>query len=86
MTVLVFTCHSAWQYLAEVHPQLTEKKSTGRVEIFCMSAFGYKQTLKGPRRYVRFTPESGHLGRSRTPTGTESQASADTSIFRSPID
>jgi len=25
-----------------------------------MSAFGYKQTLKGPRRYVRFTPNSGH--------------------------
>ncbi len=27
MTVLAFTCHSAWQYLAEVHPQLTEKKT-----------------------------------------------------------
>jgi hypothetical protein len=25
-----------------------------------MSASGYKQTLKGPRRYVRFTPNSGH--------------------------
>ncbi len=25
-----------------------------------MSAYGYKQTLKGPRRYVRFTPNSGH--------------------------
>ncbi len=44
MTVLAFTCQSAWQYLAEVHPQLTEKKSPGRVEIFCMSAFGYKRT------------------------------------------
>ncbi len=25
-----------------------------------MSACGYKQTLKGLRDYVRFTPESGH--------------------------
>ncbi len=28
-----------------------------------MSAIGYKQTLKGPRRYVRFTPNSGHSDR-----------------------
>jgi len=34
-----------------------------------MSAFGYKQTLKGPRRYVRFTPESGHSN-GETPTVT----------------
>ncbi len=33
MTVLAFTCHSAWQYLAEAHPQLTEKKSPGRADI-----------------------------------------------------
>jgi hypothetical protein len=34
MTFLAFTRHPAWQYLAEVHPQLTEKKSPGRVKIF----------------------------------------------------
>ncbi len=47
MTVLAFTCHSAWQYLAEVHPQLTEKKSPRRVGIFWVPASGYKQTSRG---------------------------------------
>ncbi len=45
MTDLPFTRYSAWQYLAEVHPRLTEKKSLGRVGIFWMSASGYKRTF-----------------------------------------
>jgi hypothetical protein len=46
MTFLAFTRHSQRQYLAEVHPQLTEKKSPGRVGIFWVSAYGYKQTSR----------------------------------------
>ncbi len=44
MTVLAFTRHSAWRYLAEVHPQLSEKKSAGRMGNLWVSAYGYKQT------------------------------------------
>ncbi len=52
MTFLAFTRHPAWQYLAEVHPQLTEKKSPGRVKSFRMSASGYKRTCGGVSDYV----------------------------------
>ncbi len=47
MPFLVLTCQPAWQYQAEVHPQLTEKKSPRRVGIFWVPASGYKQTSRG---------------------------------------